>query len=295
MPVTSLLAVTATTGTGPVLYGFTLGLVGAVNPCGFPLLPAYLLASASEAASLPLAYRAVRALWSGLLVTVGFLVVFAPLGAVAEAAGGLPLGWVPWVMIPVGVTLAVVGTLSAAGRLPYFHLPTPGLRRSRHRALALAGFGVSYAVASLTCSLPVFLAGVVGSFVRQGSGTGIPVSLAYALGMGLVITAVSVAGAGAQVVGLRRLRAWQPVIQRVAGGFIAVVGAYLVLYWVTDVAFPLSAPAPVRAVERLQSDVSVWLSASPRLTGIVIGGVVVAVLAAASVYGLRRPAAAEKP
>lgn len=30
------------TGVTPVLYAFTLGLVAAVNPCGFPLLPAYL-------------------------------------------------------------------------------------------------------------------------------------------------------------------------------------------------------------------------------------------------------------
>ncbi len=30
------------TGSSLILFAFTLGLVAAVNPCGFPMLPAYL-------------------------------------------------------------------------------------------------------------------------------------------------------------------------------------------------------------------------------------------------------------
>lgn len=271
----------------PVLFGFTLGLVGAVNPCGFPLLPAYLMVSATDAASIPLARRAVRALGSGTAVTAGFLAVFGTLGALVEAGARLALGWVPWVMVPVGAALVVAGLLGAAGRFPSLHLPAGGWMRSRRRAVGMAGFGVTYAVASLTCSLPVFLAGVAGSFTRQGAATGVRVSLAYALGMGLVITAVSVAGVSAHVVRLHRLRSWQPAVQRVAAGAVAVVGAYLMLYWIADLVSPLHPPGPVRVVEGLQEDVSGWVSASPRLTGLVIGAVILAILAAASVYGLR--------
>jgi cytochrome c biogenesis protein CcdA len=271
---------------GPVLYGFTLGLVGAVNPCGFPLLPAYLVVSAAEARSVPLARRAAAALASGAAATVGFLAVFGVLGAAVEA-GGVALGWVPWVMVPVSAAMVLGGIAGAAGRLPAVHLPMPRWTRSRHRMVAMAGFGVAYALASLTCSLPVFLFGVAGAFTRQGPATGIPVAVAYALGMGLVVTAVSVAGASSQVVRLTRLRAWQPVATRVAAAAVAVVGAYLMLYWLADLVSPLHAPAPVRAVESAQATVAGWLSASPRLTGAVIGAMVVAVLAGAAVYGWR--------
>lgn len=273
--------------TTTVIYGFTLGLVGAVNPCGFPLLPAYLMMSAAEMDSVPLVQRAMKALGSGVAVTLGFLAVFGIIGALVEAGAGLALGWVPWVMVPVAAGLLVIGVVGAAGRLPSIHMPGLPLGRSRYKALALAGFGVTYAIASLTCSLPIFLAVVAGSFTRQGAHTGIPVSLAYALGMGLVITAVSLAGVSAQVVRLRRLRSWQPVMQRIAAGVVAVVGAYLMLYWIAYVVSPLSSPGLVRAVERVQQDLAGWLTASPRFTGVIIGAVIVTVLAAATVYGLR--------
>jgi cytochrome c-type biogenesis protein len=283
----TVLAANAPLASGPVLYGFTLGLVGAVNPCGFPLLPAYLVVSAADARSQPLAHRAVRAVASGAAVTAGFLLVFGALGVAVEAGARLAFGWVPWVMVPVSAALLVIGVTGAAGRLPYLSVGASPWARSRHRGLAMIGFGVTYALASLTCSLPVFLAVVAGSFTRQGAGTGVPLSVAYALGMGLVITAVSVAGAGSQVVRLTRVRAWQPVVTRVAAAAVAVVGAYLLLYWISDLVSPLHAPGPVRVVESLQATLAAWLSASPRLTGLVIGSVIVATLTGAAVYGWR--------
>jgi cytochrome c-type biogenesis protein len=282
-----VLAATAAVASGPVLYGFTLGLVGAVNPCGFPLLPAYLVVSAAEARSQPLARRAVQAVGSGAAVTAGFLIVFGALGVAVEAGARLALGWVPWLMVPVSAALVVVGVAAAVGRLPYLRLGAPRWAHSRNRGLAMVAFGITYALASLTCSLPIFLAVVAGSFTRQGAGTGVPLSLAYALGMGLVITTVSVAGAGSQVVRLTRLRAWQPAITRVAAGAVAVVGAYLLLYWISDLVSPLHAPGLVRAVESVQAAVATRLSASPRLTGLVIGSVIVATLAGAALYGWR--------
>jgi cytochrome c-type biogenesis protein len=265
---------------GTVLYAFTLGLAGALNPCGFPLLPAYLAASAAEASLDAWPVRAVRAVGSGLLVTTGFIVVFAPLGVAVNAGVRLAFGWVPWVMVPVGVAMVVLGLTSLAGRslrlIPLRRAPLSG----RRRPLALAGFGIGYAVASLSCALPLFVAGVASSF-SLGNG------LAYALGMGLVIVAVGLAGASARPARLARLRALGPAIQRGAGAMVAVVGAYLVLYWTADFVSPTSQPAPVRAVEHVQATLSGWLTSSPRVTGVVLGAVALVALAAGALHGLR--------
>jgi hypothetical protein len=110
-----------------------------------------------------------------------------------------------------------------------------------------------------------------------------------------VVTAVSLAGAGARQVRLSRIRAAQPVLQRCAGIVLAIVGGYLILYWVTDLAYPFSSPAPPRAVEWAQNHLAAALAASPRLTGLVIGAVVVAVLGTASVYGARGQRQAPPP
>jgi cytochrome c-type biogenesis protein len=281
---------------GPVLYSFSLGLVGAVNPCGFPLLPAYLVISAAEARSAPLALRLLRALGSGLSATAGFLVVFGSLGVLITVGLQVAMGWVPWVMVPVGAACLVVGALAAAGRPLPIRLSARALPVGRNRTLTFLGFGVAYAVASLSCALPVFLAGVADSFTRRGLGVGLTAGAAYALGMGLVICALSLAGAGAHPVRARRLRAAQPTIDRLVGGVLALVGAYVVLYWVGDLVSPFTETAPVRAVENVQNHVSIWLSGSPRLAGAVIGGAIVAVLAAGclrSLHDQRRLGAAE--
>lgn len=274
----------------PVLYAFSLGLVGAVNPCGFPLLPAYLLAAATDAGDRPLLVRLLRSLWTGLTMTLGFLVVFGALGLAIKTGVSVAVGWVPWAMIPLGACCLAAGVLTAAGR----RLPIPQIHRrfwtERNRTVAFFGFGVAYAVASLSCSLPIFLAGVVGSFTRRGVGAGLGDGVAYALGMGLVVVAVSLLGAGAKPVRARSLRAAQPVIQRAAGVVLALVGAYLLLYWVTDVAAPFAEPGPIRAVEAVQRELSGWLAGSPRVVGMVIGVVVLATLIGACVHSARADA-----
>lgn len=275
------------TPAGPVLYAFSLGLVGAVNPCGFPLLPAYLMLAASRAGSRPLVVRLLQALWTGAVMTVGFLVVFGALGLAIKAGVGVAIGWVPWAMIPLALCCVAAGVLTVLGRrlpLPQFHRR---LWSERNPTIAFLGFGVAYAVASLSCSLPIFLAGVVGSFTRSGVGIGLSGGLAYALGMGLVVAAVSLAAAGARPLRARPLRAAQPVVQRLAGVVLVLVGAYLLLYWIANVAAPLSEPGPVRAVEGLQGTISGWLAGSPRLVGMVMGAVVLAILIGACIVSAR--------
>ncbi|MHB1930632.1 MAG: hypothetical protein ACYCUG_14665, partial [Acidimicrobiales bacterium] len=141
---------------------------------------------------------------------------------------------------------------------------------------------VTYAVASLACAWPLFVVAVVGSFTTHGPSSGVVDGLAYALGKGLVVCAVSLAGVGAQQLRLRWLRRAQPVLVRVAGGVMCLVGGYLVLYWVADAVSPTSTPGPVRVVESVQTTLARWLSASPRLAGVVIGAIVLVALGAAS-------------
>ena len=64
-------------------------------------------------------------------------------------------------------------------------------------------FGISYAIASISCALPLFTAAVVGTFRRENLLSSVAVFVAYALGMTLVLLVLTVslghgqAGAGA--------------------------------------------------------------------------------------------------
>jgi len=276
---------TGQVGVGPLLYAFTLGLVAAVNPCGFPLLPAYLAMFAGEGPSAGHVKQTVRGLVAGASVSAGFVMVFGIVGVAVESGAGVVISWAPWAMVVLGAALAVFGVLVCVGREPHVRLPVPRVRvpqrdsvGSPRRAAAMAGFGVAYAVASLSCALPLFLAGVAGAFTRLGFVAGVGTFIAYALGMGLLLMVASLVVAHAGTSALRRALPFSRFVPRVAGAVLALVGAYLVLYWVTDLAAPLAVPPPVRVVEQAQSALSNWLASSPRLIGAILGAVVVVAL-----------------
>lgn len=273
----------------PLLYAFTLGLVGAVNPCGFPLLPAYLVASATDAEATPLGHRLVRGLQSGVAVTAGVLVVFGACGAAAQAGVTVAQRWAPWLMVVVGLVCVGVGVWTVAGRrLPSWTVTRSGWH-GRRRITAFCSFGLVYALASLSCTLPVFVAALVPLFTGGRIGTGAAAGVAYGLGTGLVVCAVSLVGAAARPLRLRRVRALQPVAQRLAGGVLLLVGGYLVAYWISDLADPLHPPSVVGYVDAAQAHVSAWLSGAPRAAGVVLGALVLVALGAGALASRRTP------
>jgi cytochrome c biogenesis protein CcdA len=279
-------------GSGPLLYAFTLGLVAAVNPCGFPLLPAYLSFFVGDGTD-ERPRRNLRALGAGASVAAGFVVVFGLLGILVEGGIEVVLGWVGWVMIPVGVAMVALGVAAALGRSTVVLRPIRRIGTGRG-VLAMAGFGVTYAVASLSCALPLFLAAVAGSFGRLGFFDGAGTFVAYALGMGLFLMVAGLVVANAGVSTLRRVRPLTLVVPRLAGAVLAVIGAYLIFYWATFLADPASTPEPIGLVEHVQTQLSSWLSQSPRLVGTVLAATVLVSITVASLASRTRPSSTRR-
>jgi cytochrome c biogenesis protein CcdA len=255
---------------GPVAYAFTLGLVAAVNPCGFPLLPAYLALFAGDTSGLDGARRTVRALVAGACMTVGFVLAFGVVGILAESGIALVTSWAPWVMILVGVALAVLGIRGLAGRA--LRVPVPVIRFAGGRtAMAMGGFGVAYAVASLSCALPLFLAGVAGAFTRLGPIDGWALFLSYALGMGVFVTGASIIAAHADPAVLRRIRPLGRVLPTAASILVTLVGCYLVYFWASELLDPAHTPVVVAFIDAVQSAISQWLASSALAVGCTLG------------------------
>ena len=136
------------------------GGLSVVNPCGFPLLPAFLsfYFGAEEEQLPPAPTRVAQGLVVGALVALGFLGFFALVGLPVSFGVGAIARAVPWAGLATGALLAIVGLVTLFGirvRLPVH----PRLRVRRERRLsAMLLFGVGYGAASLGCTLPLFLA-----------------------------------------------------------------------------------------------------------------------------------------
>ncbi|HEV7166413.1 MAG TPA: cytochrome c biogenesis protein CcdA [Micrococcaceae bacterium] len=264
-------------GSSLILYSFTLGLVAAVNPCGFPMLPAYLALFAGSRSG-PKAARIAGALRSGASMSAGFVAAFGSLGLLLQGGAALVAGALPWLMMLVGVGMAVAGVFTIAGRGPRLRLPAPRIGRGRSVA-AMALYGVAYAAGSLSCSLPLFLAAVGGAFAGHGMADGLASYLAYALGMGLFVTAAAVVAATAGTAVLRHVRSAARWLPMVSGIVLTAAGSYLAYYWAGELAGRGAASPLSAAVNRIQAGASTVLNAQPVLAALILGAIVLTSIA----------------
>jgi hypothetical protein len=91
-------------------------------------------------------------------------------------------------------------------------------------------FGISYAVTSISCALPLFSMTVVGTFRRENVLSSGAVFVAYSLGMTLVLVALTVSLGMARRGLVRRLRQALPYVNRASGALLVVAGLYLAHY-----------------------------------------------------------------
>lgn len=216
-----------------IAVALAAGALAALNPCGFPLLPAYLsLYVGADETSLPRApTRVGQGLIVGLLVALGFVASFAIVAVPISYAGARVTATIPWAGVVLGGGMVVVGVAAVAGRWRTL-LPQPHLTVStKRRPLAIIGFGVVYAICSLGCTLPVFLAVIGASLATADPVDAGAVFVAYGLGIATVLMALSVAAAILRQGLARNLKRVLPYANRLAGGLLVIAGAYLAYYW----------------------------------------------------------------
>lgn len=242
-------------------YAFGAGMASAVNPCGFAMLPAYLGLYMSEqerkpsgasdeheryvgvywgrsrSAGVDMAARLLRALVVGLTVTLGFVVLFAAVGVpIGLGARGIADAF-PWIGLLIGVLLTGAGAYLLAGGKLYSALAARMSARFGNSGNAgvrsYFTFGLAYGIASLSCTLPIFLAVIGGTFTAETFGESALQFALYGLGMGSVILALTLGMAlfkGAVTAGLRRAL---PHAGAISAVLLLLAGTFIVYYWLT--------------------------------------------------------------
>jgi cytochrome c biogenesis protein CcdA len=214
---------------GAAAIALGAGMLAALNPCGFALLPAYLtlLVTGDQPNRL---VAVLLALKMTAAMTGGFLLVFATFGFVIAPVASSAQRYLPWVTVVVGLLLLVAGGWLLAGRT----LPGPTARTGGAAVTgslgSMFGFGVSYAAASLTCTIAPFLAVVVASFRSDSIAAGSVLFVLYAAGMGLVVGTAALAVALARQSLVRGARRLGRLVPAVSGLLLVLVGAYVSYY-----------------------------------------------------------------
>lgn len=224
----------------PLVFALGAGVAAAFNPCGFAMLPAYLglYLGANEPQSPSVVSQIGKALLIGATVSAGFVLLFALAGAVIALGARSALGSVlPWIGISIGILLTVVAAWLVSGGKLYTALAQqlsekfgkPGQTNIRGYFI----FGLSYGLASLSCTLPIFLAVIGTSFASASIWTSFAQFVLYALGMGAVILALTLGIAIFKTAMVGMMRKAMPIIAPLGNWLMLVAGAYIVFYWLT--------------------------------------------------------------
>lgn len=280
--------------TSLIVYGFTAGAVATVNPCGFALLPAWFAREIAEHGDQPLAVRIVRSVLAGLAVSLGFVAVFAAAGLVF-ASGAAWLGpALPWVGVVLGLALSLIGASWLAGlRLPGGRLANT-CRRANEKYGAF-GFGLSYGLVSISCTLPVFTAVAGMSFLADDAISPVGI-IAFLAGAATVLVLVAVAGASSGAALSQLVTSRKTALRRLSGGLTLLAGLYITLYW--GRLFFNDTPIANEIAYRVggwASRAAMFLSSRAGLALLLFGGLAIAVLVWLAVIALRRRPATAAP
>jgi cytochrome c-type biogenesis protein len=234
-------ASSALQGIGAVLplgYAFGAGMVAAVNPCGFSLLPAYLGLYLGDRRQVARRSRAARAILISATVTASFVLLFGIVGlliSITSAAVGLIF---PWVGLVVGVLLVAMGSYLVAGGSIYSGFGDQMAQRlsgfaSQPGLAGYSAYGFAYGLASLGCTLPIFLSVVGGGQVASRFWIMALQFVLYGLGLGVVLSALTLAATLFDSGFLRNVRGLGRYIPAVSALLLLITGAYVSYYWLT--------------------------------------------------------------
>lgn len=282
-------------------------MVATVNPCGFALLPAYLSyflgvdasgakRSSAVAEARPAPNPVLRALSVSAAVTAGFLVVFGILGFAWTSISELIGGRLPYFTAAVGLALVVLGIAMLRGFEPTVRLPKVDLGGQSRELGSMFLYGISYAVASLSCTIPIFI-GIVSTTLRHTSFlAGVATFVAYGLGMGMTLSILTISVALARTGIVRTFRGLLPRMNQISGVLLIIAGVFVAYYAVVEISElnSGSSSAVVNWSRDVQSALQRWVE---RVGGgpLAMGALIVIGAAVAVSVLLNRPASADAP
>jgi cytochrome c-type biogenesis protein len=139
-----------------------------------------------------------------------------------------------------GIVIIGIGVAKILGRTINIDIPSPrGLLYTTNSGnesgkkpsfVNFFLFGIGYSIASLSCTLPLFLLIVFQSLSAGGIKEGSIVFMAYALGMGSIMMAISIAISASNQTFIKWLRKIAPKMNIVTDIVLILAGSYLIYY-----------------------------------------------------------------
>ena len=224
----------------PFAFAFSAGFVALASPCGVAMLPAYIgyyIGSREEGyEQRPIALRLGQAMLVGGTAALAFLFLFGTFGVIWSAVGTVLRDIIPYIAIIVGVALVLLGAYMVVFMLVNKRslslIPTIGVNwGTGSRGLtSVFLFGLAYALATLSCTFPIFLAILAQGQVIGGYAAFI-MFLIYGAGMGVGLIGLTLGAAVFKDLIRVVIRQAMPIVEWASPVMLIGAGVYITYYW----------------------------------------------------------------
>lgn len=170
-----------------------------------------------------------RAVFSGVLCSLGFLVVFSAIGASASLIGNLLSSSIPFLELAVGLIIILMGLLTIFNvNFPFIPAPRifPGAS-GRGSFYGIFLYGLLYGLGAIGCSAPIFFAVLFYAMSSGGLYHSLIIFIFYAIGMSLPIVLITILVAKANELILRKIAQASGTLKKLSGVTLVIVGLYL--------------------------------------------------------------------
>lgn len=223
---------------------FLAGVLSFLSPCVLPLIPSYVSfitgLSLEDAGG-----RRWAAVTHALFFVLGFTVIFVALGASATALGGLLRYHRVW-LERIGGGLIVLFGLYLLGAFQWSVLARERRIHLHDKPVGYLGsalVGLAFGAGWSPCIGPILGAVLTYTSATATLGQGIVLLLAYSLGLGLPFLVAALA-IDRFIGWFQRYRRFIPIVTRVAGGILVLVGVLLATGYFTLLATWLQGLTP---------------------------------------------------
>lgn len=209
------------------------GMLAAFNPCGFAMLPAYLGALIlGQSENAVQNYR--RAVYFSVGMATGLIAVFAGFALLIAPFTSAVEAYLPYITLAMASILAVTGVALLWGKsFALTGLFRPSLAPNT-RFLSQVGYGVTYALASLSCTIGPFLAATTLA-LRSGSFWNVLATfVTYGAGMAVVVFLLALLTASSHQNVISAMKRNATIIEKIMGALLVLIAVYLATYGIFE-------------------------------------------------------------
>lgn len=207
----------------PLLLVLSGGFITLLSPCGYILLPSYLMYFLGGEATLKGAIR------GGLTTVLGIFTVLGVAGLAASLASQWLQSVVPYLTLVAGLIMILLG-LTKVLEDRFGVLDFGSSLGGRIKPTGFFTLGVVYAFTAAGCTFPIFFSVILYASLVPGIGTLVTMAT-YAVGVALPVMVTSVFAAKFNQVATERIASVALKIQKASGYILLAAGSYLIYYY----------------------------------------------------------------